>query len=190
MNIGEGDVPAKNPAPLLEVVELCTTFQTPAGSLRAVDGVSFTLERGRTLGIVGESGSGKTVLSRSIMGLLPARGVERSGRVLYHGRDLVSATERDLSRIWGAEIAIVLQDPMTSLSPVKRIGAQMTDGIRHHLGVSRTQAKAMALTLLASVGLSDPPRRFGKSLPALGGYAAASGDRHRAVLRAFAASGR
>src|SRR5258708_287036 len=104
--------------PLLEVRDLKTKFRTSRGLVRAVDGVSFSLERGQTLGVVGESGSGKTVLSRSIMGLLPAHNVIREGEVLFEGQDLVGLRSGDMRHIWGAEIAMVFHDPMTSLHPV------------------------------------------------------------------------
>jgi oligopeptide/dipeptide ABC transporter ATP-binding protein len=152
------DAPARGP--LLQVEDLCTTFDSPRGSVAAVQHVSLSLDRGRTLGIVGESGSGKTVLSRSIMGLLPARGVRRSGRVLFDGRDLVPMTPRQLSAVWGAEISMVFQDPVTSLSPVMRVGPQITDCLRRHLGLSRTVARARAIDLLRSVGIPEPARRF------------------------------
>ena len=129
---------------LLEVVDLTTRFRTERGTVHAVDGVSFTLDRGRTLGVVGESGSGKTVLSRSVMGLLPARNVERSGHVFYEGTDIIGYDQKRMSDVWGAEMAMVFQDPMTSLNPVMKIGAQITESLRHHLGVDRKEAEATA----------------------------------------------
>ena len=146
--------------PLLEVVDLVTHFVTERGLARAVDGVSLTVERGRTLGIVGESGSGKTVLARSIMGLLPRAGVRRGGKVLFEGQDLLGLSDRDLRDIWGAEIAMVFQDPMTSLNPVVRIGRQITESLRHHLQLGKAAARARAIDLLASVGIPEPARRF------------------------------
>ncbi|HZN16523.1 MAG TPA: ATP-binding cassette domain-containing protein, partial [Acidimicrobiales bacterium] len=104
-------------APLLEVDNLVTHFRSDRGLVRAVDGVSFSLERGQTLGIVGESGCGKTVLSRSIMGLLPPKNVVIGGHVRFEGRDLGALRAVDMRRVWGAEIAMVFQDPMTSLNP-------------------------------------------------------------------------
>ncbi len=146
-------------APLLAVEDLRTTFSTPQGPLRATDGVSFVVERGRTFGIVGESGSGKTVLARSIMGLLPTQGVERSGHVRLEGKDLMGLGRRELAKIWGDRVAMVFQDPMTSLNPVIRIGRQLTDGLHSHQRISRSDAKARALELLRSVGTPDPDRR-------------------------------
>jgi oligopeptide/dipeptide ABC transporter ATP-binding protein len=146
--------------PLLEVTDLRTAFVTPAGRVKAVDGVSFTLERGRTLGIVGESGSGKSVLARSIMGLLPQRNVERGGSVRYGGRELTQLSKRDLRELWGTELAMVFQDPMTSLNPVMKIGRQLTEGLRRHLDMGKDEAKATAVELLTSVGIPEPERRL------------------------------
>jgi oligopeptide/dipeptide ABC transporter ATP-binding protein len=144
----------------LEVFDLSTWFHTARGIIRAVDRVSFGVQRGRTLGVVGESGSGKTVLCRSIMGLLPTQGVHRAGRILFEGQDLVAMTPRQLSSLWGAEIAMVFQDPMTSLNPVVRIGRQITESLQHHLGQSGSESKRTAIALLRSVGIPDPTRRF------------------------------
>jgi peptide/nickel transport system ATP-binding protein len=145
---------------LLEVDDLKTWFHTPGGIVRAVDGVSLTLDRGKTLAIVGESGSGKTILSRSIMGLLPSRGVERHGSVRYEGRELVGVPESELRKVWGPQIAMVFQDPMTSLNPVVRIGRQITESMEHHLDISGKEAKERALSLLAAVRIPDPKRRL------------------------------
>jgi peptide/nickel transport system ATP-binding protein len=147
-------------SPLLDVVDLKTHFRTERAVVRAVDGVSFRLERGRTLGVVGESGSGKTVLSRSIMGLLPRHNVVRRGQVRFEGRDLAPLGEDDLSRIWGAEMAMVFQDPMTSLNPVVRIGRQLTEHLRLHTGISHREADQRAIELLSSVGIPEPRRRL------------------------------
>jgi len=144
---------------LLEVTDLRTTFHTPRGPLVAVDGVSLSLERGETLGIVGESGSGKTVLSRSIMGLIPGRNTQLSGSVLFDGVELVGAPESLLRSIWGARIAMVFQDPMTSLNPVHRIGRQIAETLRLHLKLSKKLAAESAVTLLAQVGIPSPELR-------------------------------
>jgi oligopeptide/dipeptide ABC transporter ATP-binding protein len=109
---------------------------------------------------VGESGSGKTVLSRSIMGLLPKRNVVREGKVIYEGVDLVTADEDTVRDRWGAEMAMIFQDPMTSLNPVLRIGNQITEGMRFHLGMDRKTATATALRLLQDVGIPEPERRL------------------------------
>jgi peptide/nickel transport system ATP-binding protein len=146
--------------PLLVVEDLRTQFHTERGLVRAVDGVSFTLERGRTLGVVGESGSGKTVLSRSIMGLLPKNGVQRSGSVRFEGIELLDADSKMMADYWGGQMAMVFQDPMTSLNPVMRIGNQITEGLRQHLDITKDHARETALTLLSSVGIPEPERRL------------------------------
>jgi peptide/nickel transport system ATP-binding protein len=146
--------------PLLDVVELHTHFQTPRGTARAVDGVTFSLERGKTIGIVGESGSGKTVLARSIMGLLPKKNVFRSGSILFEGRELVDAPNEELRSLWGSQMAMVFQDPMTSLNPVMKIGRQITEVLLQHLEVSKAYANELALSLLKSVGIPEPDRRL------------------------------
>jgi oligopeptide/dipeptide ABC transporter ATP-binding protein len=110
--------------------------------------------------VVGESGSGKTVLSRSVMGLLPSRNVERRGHVFYEGTDIVDWDQKRMSRIWGAEMAMVFQDPMTSLNPVMKIGSQITESLRHHLGVDKGEARATAVALLTSVGIPAPEQRL------------------------------
>jgi oligopeptide/dipeptide ABC transporter ATP-binding protein len=169
---------------LLEVVDLRTGFKTPRGRVRAVDGVSLTLDRGRTLGIVGESGSGKTVLSRSIMGLLPKRNVIREGQVLYEGVDLVSADADKVRDLWGAEMAMIFQDPMTSLNPVQRLGAQITEGMRYHLGMDRKTAMSNALALLREVGIPEPERRL-KQYP----HELSGGMRQRVMIAVALACG-
>ena len=152
--------PPPDAGPLLVVEDFRTHFDTPAGRVRAVDGVSLTLDRGRTLGIVGESGSGKTVLSRSIMGLLTGGNVIRSGSVRYQGQELIDASPSTLRSLWGTEMAMVFQDPMTSLNPVMKIGQQITEGLRLHLRLPKAEARAQALQLLESVGIPDPKRRI------------------------------
>ncbi len=145
---------------LLVVDDLRTHFHVPAGAVKAVDGVSFTLARGQTLGVVGESGSGKTVLSRSIMGLTTARNAVTTGSVSYDGVELVGKRPKDMKRLWGAEMAMVFQDPMTSLNPVVKVGRQLTEHIRHHYGTSKNDAKATAIELLRSVRIPEPEQRF------------------------------
>jgi len=147
-------------SPLLEVKNLSTSFRTEHGVVHAVDDVSFVLERGKTLGVVGESGSGKTVLSRSVMGLLPKRNVIREGHVLYEGTDVIGYDEKQMSHVWGAEMAMVFQDPMTSLNPVMKIGKQITESLRRHLGVDKDEATATATALLRQVGIPEPERRL------------------------------
>ena len=151
------DAGPDGPPPLLDVTGLRTAFDTPRGRVRAVDGVSFGLERGRTLAIVGESGSGKSVLIRSVLGLLP-EAAERSGRVHLAGRDLTGAGPDGMRDVLGTRLATVFQDPMTALNPVRTIGTQVTEPLRVHLGMGRGQAREAAEELLASVGIPEPRR--------------------------------
>jgi peptide/nickel transport system ATP-binding protein len=147
---------------LLEVTDLVTHFETDRGTVRSVDGVSLSLEAGRTLGIVGESGSGKTVLSRSIMGLLPKRGTVRRGSVRFEGTEIAQLSPKQMREYWGAQMAMIFQDPMTSLNPVMKIGKQITESIRQHLDVSRDFADDLAENLLASVRIPEPRQRLGE----------------------------
>lgn len=147
--------------PLLEVVDLYTHFVTPRGIARAVDGVSFTLERGRMLGIVGESGSGKSVLSRSIIDILARDGsVRHRGKVIFEGQDLRQLTQNEMRQVRGREIAMVFQDPMSSLNPVMRIGAQVTEVLTRRRGYTARSARVRATELLNSVGIADPERQL------------------------------
>jgi len=148
-------------APLLEVVDLVTHFRTPRGTVRAVDGVSFSLQHGKTLGIVGESGSGKSVLSRTIIGILAKDGsVVARGRVLFDGRDLLALSEREMRDVRGKHIAMVFQDPMSSLNPVKRVGVQIGEVLTRHLGLRGKAADQRVVELLASVGIPSPDERL------------------------------
>ncbi|HEX4817081.1 MAG TPA: dipeptide/oligopeptide/nickel ABC transporter permease/ATP-binding protein, partial [Nonomuraea sp.] len=142
---------------LLQVDDLRTHFVTPRGVVKAVDGVSFTLDRGRTLAIVGESGSGKSMLIRSILGLLPGAAV-RDGHVYLSGDDLTSYAPAEMRAVLGPRLGTVFQDPMTALNPVRTVGTQVTEPLRVHLGMGRTAARAEAVRLLASVGIPDPVR--------------------------------
>ena len=163
--------------PLLEVSDLRTLFHTPRGTLKAVDGISFTLERGRTLGVVGESGSGKTVLARSIMGLVAGSNLVRSGRVLFEGTDLVTLPPPALRRLWGQRISMIFQDPMTSLNPVMRVGTQITESLRLHLDMDKKSAKRAAIELLGQVGIPSPEERY-RSFP----HALSGGMRQRVMI--------
>jgi peptide/nickel transport system ATP-binding protein len=145
---------------LLEVTDLKTHFLTPRGRVRAVDGVSITLKRGTTLGVVGESGSGKTIFARSVMNLLPKENVIRSGKVTFMGRDLIGLPDKEMRRLCGADIAMVFQDPISSLNPVMTIGKQITESLKIHLKMSKAEAKITAVTLLRSVNIPEPERRF------------------------------
>ncbi len=145
---------------LLSVRDLHTTFRTPNGPLAAVGGVSFDLGQNETIGIVGESGSGKTVLTRTIMGLQPRTNVDVTGSVLLNGFEVVGASEKAKREIWGTEVAMIFQDPMTSLNPVLRVGKQIDEILRVRLGMSRAEAKARAIDLLELVGIPSPAERY------------------------------
>jgi peptide/nickel transport system ATP-binding protein len=144
---------------LLEVNDIATHFKSERGLVRAVDGVSFSLERGKTIGIVGESGCGKSVLSRSIMGLLPSNAV-RHGSVQFEGREIGDTDSSVMREYWGTQMSMVFQDPMTSLNPVMRIGAQIMESLRFHLDVTKDYAEETALALLKSVGIPEAERRL------------------------------
>ena len=126
------DIVRSEAEPLVETVEIKTHFKTPRGIARAVDGVSIQIRRGQSLGVVGESGSGKTVLSRSIMGLLPRNGVIREGSVRYQGQEIGNRTPKEMRSVWGREMAMIFQDPMTSLNPVMKVGKQKLTPIDGH----------------------------------------------------------
>jgi len=146
--------------PLLELTDVSTHFRTPRGLVRAVDGVSFTLERGKALGIVGESGSGKTILSRSIMGLLPPRGTVRGGSIKFEGREIGNLDRKAMRGVWGKEMAMIFQDPMTSLNPVMKIGKQIAEPLQIHLGMNKQLAWATAERLLQDVRIPEAKRRL------------------------------
>ena len=144
---------------LLDVRDLQTQFRTRAGLVRAVDGVSFTLEPGGSLGIVGESGSGKTVTSLSIMRLVEPPGFIAGGRISFRGRDMVDMSEREIRDIRGREIGLVFQDPMTSLNPVYRVGDQVAEAMQAHGEHKRGAAMERAVALFRMLGIPDPARR-------------------------------
>ena len=146
--------------PLLEVQDLQTYFRTDDGVVKAVDGVSFSVEKGQTLGIVGESGSGKSVTCLTIMGLNAKRNTITSGQALFKGEDLLKASNRRLREIRGNDIAMIFQDPMTSLNPVHTIGKQLIEAVLLHQDVSNAQARARALELLKAVGIPRAERRI------------------------------
>jgi oligopeptide/dipeptide ABC transporter ATP-binding protein len=152
---------------LLEVNDLRTFFRTREGEVHAVDGVSFEVESGKTLGIVGESGCGKSVTAQSIMGLITRPGRIVSGSVTFDGRELVGRKEKDLENIRGREIAMIFQDPMTSLNPTLRIGTQITEVLTRHLNMNQKEARKRAVELLdevhipnAASRLDDYPHRY------------------------------
>ncbi|MDE0233330.1 MAG: ABC transporter ATP-binding protein [bacterium] len=147
------------PAPLLEVRNLSISFETHSGVLPAIEDVSFALHPGDILGVVGESGSGKTVTVSSLVGLLPDNARIDGGRVLYRGQDLLTLSDGELEAVRGKEIAMVFQDPMTSLNPVMRVGRQIAEALRIH-GFSRSDARERAIELLDLVDIPNPRQRY------------------------------
>ena len=144
---------------LLEVEGLQTHFRTRAGTVRAVDGISFDLQPGGSLGIVGESGSGKTVTSLSIMRLLEPPGFIAGGRVLFRGRDMVGLSEREIRDIRGRQVCLVFQDPMTSLNPVYRVGDQVVEAMQAHGDLDGHAAMERVVGLFQLLGIPAPERR-------------------------------
>jgi oligopeptide/dipeptide ABC transporter ATP-binding protein len=144
----------------LAVEGLSTSFRLPGSAVRAVDDVSFVLERGASLGIVGESGSGKSALARSIMNLNPQRTTARAGRVLLDGIDLSAYSSRQMRMVWATRMAMVYQDPLTALNPVMRVGRQIAEPLQVHLGMSWGAARERAVELLELVRIPDPERRL------------------------------
>ena len=142
---------------VLNVEDLRIQFRVAEGTLRAVDGVSFTLEHGKTLGVVGESGSGKTVSALSILRLLETPPAEiTSGRIVFDGRDVLGLSGPEISEVRGREIAMIFQEPMTSLNPVKRVGVQVSEPLVRHLGLSPREARARSVQLFELVGIQAP----------------------------------
>jgi oligopeptide transport system ATP-binding protein len=151
-------VPAKEP--LLQVEDLRVEFTTRRGVVYAVNGISFAVASGETLGIVGESGCGKSVTSLAVLGLLARNGRVSSGRALFEGRDLISLSDRALRRVRGREIAMIFQDPMTSLNPVLTIGRQIREALETHFGLNRKDADARAAELIDRVGIPSANERL------------------------------
>ena len=144
----------------LEVKDLHTSFFTPAGEVKAVNGVSFSLEKGKVLGIVGESGSGKSVTAYSILQILANPGKIVSGSVKLHGEELVGASKEKMRTVRGNKISIIFQDPMTSLNPVYTIGNQLVEAIKLHTKRNKAEAKARAIEMLELVGINEPEKRI------------------------------
>ena len=144
---------------LLEVNELRTSFKTDDGIVRAVDGVSFSVDRNQTLGIVGESGCGKSVTALTIMGLNNARNTISSGEAMFDGENLLAASSGRLRELRGMRIAMIFQDPMTSLNPVKSIGWQLVEAVLLHNDISKKEARERAVTALGEVGIPRPEKR-------------------------------
>jgi len=146
---------------LLEIEELQTQFFTSAGTVKAVDGISYTVDEGETVAVVGESGCGKSVSALSILRLVadpPGKVV--GGKIRFQGRDLLQLSDEQMRDVRGNDIAMVFQEPMTSLNPVLTIGMQITETLQHHLGMSDEEANARAVELLGMVGISEPQRRL------------------------------
>ncbi len=164
-------------AKLLEVENLHTSFFTEAGEVCAVNGVSFSLEEGKTLGIVGESGSGKSVTAYSIMQILSANGKVTEGTVRFRGEDLSTWDQKQMQTFRGSKCSIIFQDPMTSLNPVFTVGNQLREAIRLHTDLNREQAKARAVEMLELVGVNEPEARV-KQYP----HELSGGMRQRAMI--------
>ena len=140
---------------LVRVHDLAVRFETDAGSVTAVDGVSFELRAGEMLALVGESGAGKSAIAQTIMGLTRALGARVEGRVVVAGEDLLSASAQRLRALRGRQIALAFQDPASALNPVHRVGSQIAEQVRAHGGVVRDDARGRAVALLAEVGIPD-----------------------------------
>jgi len=145
--------------PLLEVSDLRVHFHTEDGVVKAVDGVSYSVEAGQTIAIVGESGSGKSVGAMTILGLTRARNAEISGSIVFDGRELLTASEAALRRVRGGPVAMIFQDPLGSLHPMHRIGRQLVEAVRTHQAVSKARARDRAVEMLGLVGIPEPRRR-------------------------------
>jgi len=170
--------PHETDTPTLSVTDLRVWFDSPRGMVRAVDGVTLDVTQGRTLGVVGESGSGKSVLARTVMNILaPSAVVQRGSRIEFEGRDIAALRRDESRRLWGAQLAMVFQDPMTSLTPVLTIGAQLTETLRRHLPISKSDALLRAEELLEWVGIPEPRKRLNQYPHNLSG-----GMRQRVVI--------
>ena len=145
---------------MLEVRDLHTSFFTPAGEVKAVNGISFNLDSGKVLGIVGESGSGKSVTAYSILQILAHPGRIVSGSIKFRGKELVGSGESEMRKIRGNKISIIFQDPMTSLNPVYTVGNQLEEAIRLHTGRNHQQARERAIEMLTLVGINEPQKRL------------------------------
>ena len=146
---------------ILEVSNLTIHIKTHKGTVQAVRDVNFYLNEQETLAVVGESGSGKSITMKGIMGILPKNGKVTEGTVMYNGKDLTKYTEREMQTIRGSEIAMVFQDPMTSLNPTMRIGKQIEEMLKaHKMDMTAEQRKARAIELLSLVGISNPEQRY------------------------------
>ena len=146
---------------LLEVKDLSVSFNTYAGEVQALRGISFSVDRGETLAIVGESGSGKSVTVQTIMRLIPMPpGEIKNGEILFEGEDLVKASIERMRELRGGKIGMIFQDPMTSLNPTIKVGKQIMEGILIHKNVTKEEAKQQAIEMLRKVGIPKPEERF------------------------------
>jgi len=143
---------------LFEIENLEITFDTARGPLKAVRGVSLVINKGESIGIVGESGSGKTVMSRASMGLLRGRKVLRTGSVKLEGQELLTLNNEDIRALWGTKMAMIFQDPMTALNPVRRVGSQFNESLIKRLGMSKEEAAKRTLELLSLVRMPEPEK--------------------------------
>jgi oligopeptide/dipeptide ABC transporter ATP-binding protein len=146
-------------APVLEVRDLRVEITSPRGIVHAVDGATFSVARGEAMGLVGESGCGKTMTMRAVLGLLPARAAVTGGEILFESVDILKLASQELNDLRGRSIGIIFQEPMSALNPVMRVGDQIAEGPRAHLGMSRTAAWERVLDLMRRVGIPDPERR-------------------------------
>ena len=163
---------------LLEIEDLRVSFETYAGEVKAVRGVSFWLDPGETLAIVGESGCGKSVSMQTIMRLLPSPPVRlKGGRILYQNEDITGCPEKRMESLRGGEISMIFQDSMTSLNPIMRVGNQLVEGIVRHRDISRNEAKAIAIDMFSQVGLPNPEETFRRYPHTLSG-----GQRQRVMI--------
>ena len=149
-------------SPLFEIENLEITFDTARGPLKAVRGVSIAINKGESIGIVGESGSGKTVMSRASMGLLRGRRVKRAGSVKLEGQELLTLSNEEIRGLWGTKMAMIFQDPMTALNPVRRVGSQFNESLVKRLGMSKEDANKRTLELLALVRMPEPEKVISK----------------------------
>ena len=149
-------------SPLFEIENLEITFDTARGPLKAVRGVSLVINKGESIGIVGESGSGKTVMSRASMGLLRGRRVKRTGSVKLDGQELLTLSNEDIRGLWGTKMAMIFQDPMTALNPVRRVGSQFNESLVKRLGMSKEDANKRTLELLVLVRMPEPEKVISK----------------------------